>query len=58
MDSTPTYSPAAGGSVSDVPDTPEQGAVKDTIELRLNGGPEAPSKARRALGKLRGDICS
>lgn len=56
MDSTPTYLPAARGSVSNVPDSPEQGAVTDTIDLRLNGGPEAPSKARRALGKLRGDI--
>lgn len=28
----------------------------DTINLRFKGGPEAASLARRALGKLRGDI--
>jgi anti-sigma regulatory factor (Ser/Thr protein kinase) len=56
MHATDTHEMAAGGTVTDAAESPERGAVKDTIELRLNGGPEAPSKARRALGKLRGDL--
>jgi anti-sigma regulatory factor (Ser/Thr protein kinase) len=31
-------------------------AATDTINLRFRGGPEAATLARRALGKLRGDI--
>jgi anti-sigma regulatory factor (Ser/Thr protein kinase) len=31
-------------------------APTDTINLRFRGGPEAATLARRALGKLRGDI--
>jgi anti-sigma regulatory factor (Ser/Thr protein kinase) len=31
-------------------------SVDDGISLRLRGGPEAASKARRALSKLRADI--
>jgi anti-sigma regulatory factor (Ser/Thr protein kinase) len=56
MHATDTHEPALGGTLTDAAETPERGAVKDTIDLRLNGGPEAPSKARRALGKLRGDL--
>jgi anti-sigma regulatory factor (Ser/Thr protein kinase) len=56
MRATDTYRQAANGTVTDAADSPERSAVKDTIDLRLNGGPEAPSKARRALGKLRGDL--
>lgn len=29
---------------------------QDSVDLRLNGTPEAPSVARRALSRLRGDI--
>ena len=56
MRATDTYRQASNDTVTDAPDSPERSAVKDTIDLRLNGGPEAPSKARRALGKLRGDL--
>jgi anti-sigma regulatory factor (Ser/Thr protein kinase) len=56
MRGTETRHEAAGGTMTDAADTPEQGSPQDTIDLRLNGGPEAPSKARRALGKLRGDL--
>ena len=56
MRPTDTFTEAAGGAVTGAGDSPEQSAVKDTIDLRLNGGPEAPSKARRALGRLRGDL--
>ena len=30
--------------------------AQDSVDLRLNGSPEAPSVARRALSRLRGDI--
>jgi anti-sigma regulatory factor (Ser/Thr protein kinase) len=30
--------------------------TQDSVDLRLNGSPEAPSVARRALSRLRGDI--
>jgi anti-sigma regulatory factor (Ser/Thr protein kinase) len=30
--------------------------AQDSVDLRLNGSAEAPSVARRALGRLRGDI--
>ena len=30
--------------------------IQDSVDLRLNGSPEAPSVARRALSRLRGDI--
>jgi anti-sigma regulatory factor (Ser/Thr protein kinase) len=56
MRATDTYQQAGNGTMTDAADSPETSAVKDTIDLRLNGGPEAPSKARRALGKLRGDL--
>jgi anti-sigma regulatory factor (Ser/Thr protein kinase) len=56
MHATHTPDLALGGTVTDAAETPEQRAVKDTIDLRISGGPEAPSKARRALGKLRGDL--
>jgi len=42
--------------MTDAANTSQHPAPQDTIELRLNGGPEAPSKARRALGRLRGDL--
>src|SRR5215211_5346326 len=38
------------------PDTPERPSAADTIDVRLSGGPEAPSRARRALARLRGDL--
>jgi anti-sigma regulatory factor (Ser/Thr protein kinase) len=33
-----------------------QSSVEDGLSLRLPGSPEAAAKARRALGKLRGDL--
>ena len=56
MRATETYEAPGAGTMTDAAETPEQRAVKDTIDLRISGGPEAPSKARRALGKLRGDL--
>ena len=56
MRGTGTHQEAAGGAVTDASDRPEQGSPQDTIDVRLNGGPEAPSKARRELGRLRGDL--
>ena len=32
------------------------GTTRDAVSLSLDGGPEAASHARRALGRLRGDI--
>jgi anti-sigma regulatory factor (Ser/Thr protein kinase) len=35
---------------------PPQGVRDDSIALQFKGGPEAATMARRALGKLRGDL--
>lgn len=35
---------------------PPQGVKDDSIDLQFRGGPEAATLARRALGKLRGDL--
>ena len=56
MRATATYREAANGPVTDAAKTSQHPAPQDTIVLRLNGGPEAPSKALRALGRLRGDL--
>jgi len=56
MRATDTHELAARAPMTGAAERPERGSVRDTIDLRITGGPEAPSKARRALGKLRGDI--
>src|SRR5215211_1066250 len=52
MRGTATYEPAVTG----IPESRERGSAPDTIDVRLSGGPEAPSRARRALQRLRGDL--
>jgi anti-sigma regulatory factor (Ser/Thr protein kinase) len=45
----------AGATMSGRGQGPER-VTQDSVDLRLNGSPEAPSVARRALSRLRGDI--
>src|SRR5215210_4172660 len=52
MRGTATYEPAVTG----IPESRERGSARDTIDVCLSGGPEAPSRARRALQRLRGDL--
>ena len=55
MQATTMRPEGAGGAVTSAAD-PAGGSSQDAIDVRLNGGPEAPSRARRALGRLRGDL--
>jgi anti-sigma regulatory factor (Ser/Thr protein kinase) len=56
MGATGTGREARGGTLTDAADRADPGSPQDTIDVRLNGGPEAPSKARRELGRLKGDL--